>query len=53
MNGESKWLSSKEAKAYLKISDCKLMHLRTAGKLEYKKKGNAYFYKVSALDSED
>lgn len=40
------WLSSKDTKAYLKISDCKLMHLREEGALVYKKKGNAYYYKI-------
>ena len=42
---ENEWLSSKETKAKLKISDCKLMHLRTEGKLEFKKDKNAFFYK--------
>lgn len=38
------WLSSKETKGALKINDCELMHMRIAGKLMYKKKGNAFFY---------
>lgn len=41
-----KWLSSKEAKEYLKISDCELMHKRIAGKIKFKKVKNAYFYCV-------
>jgi hypothetical protein len=39
------WLSSKEIRTHLKISGCELMHLREKGKLEFKKMGNAYFYK--------
>lgn len=38
------WLSSKEAQKAMKIQSCELMHLRVAGKLTFKKKGNAYFY---------
>jgi len=38
------WLSSKEAKKVLKISDCQLMHLRLAGKLQFRKAGNRFFY---------
>lgn len=43
---DNKWLTSKEAKSLLKISDCKLMHLRLDGKIEYKKEGKAYFYNI-------
>lgn len=42
---EKKWLTSKETKSLLKISDCKLMHLRLEGKIEYKKEGRAFLYK--------
>jgi hypothetical protein len=38
------WLSSKEAKQALNISDCQLMHLRLAGKLQFRKAGNRFFY---------
>lgn len=41
---KEKHLTSKEAKTTLKVRDCELMHLRTAGKLKYIKKGNAYMY---------
>lgn len=40
------WCSSKEAKKALKISDCELMHMRLAGKLEFEKRGNAFFYLI-------
>ena len=40
------WQSSKEAKAKLKISDCKLMHLRIKGKIDFKKVGRAYYYSI-------
>lgn len=43
---DKKWLSSKETKSLLKISDCKLMHLRLEGKLEFKKVGKAFLYLV-------
>ena len=43
---EKNFLSSKEIMKKLKISSCKLMHLRTEGKLKYTKKGNSYFYKI-------
>ena len=43
------WLSSKEAIKELKISDCDLMHLRTAGKLEFRKEKNAFFYSVNDI----
>jgi len=41
---DKKWLTSKEAKSLLKISDCKLMHLRLGGKIEFKKVGRAFYY---------
>jgi hypothetical protein len=42
----NKWLTSKEIKSLLKISDCKLMHLRLEGKIEFKKEGRAFLYKI-------
>jgi len=52
-NFNKNWLSSKEIRAKLKISGCKLMHLREKGEIEFKKVGNAYFYKLpkSSLES--
>lgn len=44
----SKWLNSRDTKKALKISDCQLMHQRLAGKLKFKKVGNAYFYLISS-----
>jgi hypothetical protein len=43
-----KWLTSKETKSLLKISDCKLMHLRLEGKIEHKKEGKSFFYKINS-----
>ena len=40
------WLTSKETKSLLKISDCKLMHLRLEGKIEFKKEGRAFLYYI-------
>jgi hypothetical protein len=42
-----KWHTTKETKALLKISDCKLMHLRLERKIEYKKIGKAYMYSLT------
>jgi hypothetical protein len=42
----NKWLTSKEIKSLLKISDCKLMHLRLEGKIKFKKEGRAILYKI-------
>ena len=44
------YLGSKEAKAYLKISDCKLSHYRIQGKLKFIKKGNAFLYLKSSIN---
>lgn len=41
---QKRWLSSKEAKVVLKVSDCHLMHLRMQGALIFKKEGNRFFY---------
>ncbi len=43
---DKKWLTSKETKSLLKISDCKLMHLRLERKIEFKKEGRAYYYNI-------
>jgi hypothetical protein len=43
------WLSSKEAMKTAKIRSCDLMHYRTQGKLEFEKRGKAYFYSVKSL----
>lgn len=45
------WLSSKEMTARLHISDCELSHLRNTGKLEFMKRGNAFFYKSRCSES--
>ncbi len=43
-NKEVLWLTSKDAKVLLKITDCELMHIRLRGEIKFKKVGNAYFY---------
>lgn len=40
------YISSAEMKKLLKISDCELMHLRTAGKLQFQRSGNAFLYSL-------
>jgi uncharacterized protein YkvS len=44
MDEEKVYYSSKEAKTVLKVSDCKLMHLREVGKIIAVKKGRAFMY---------
>jgi len=40
------WVRSTEARKELKLSTCELAHLRETGKIESKKVGNAYYYKL-------
>lgn len=46
---DSKWVTSKEAIKFAKIKSCDLMHYRVQGKLEFEKRGNAYFYSKESL----
>lgn len=46
-NGKKSWISSKETRKILKITTCELMHMRHAGLISFRKKGNAYEYLVS------
>jgi hypothetical protein len=41
---DDNWLTSKDVKSLLKVTDCKLSHLRNDGHLEFRKKGNAFLY---------
>ena len=50
LNKKTQFLTSKEAKAVLKVQDCDLAHIRNAGKLQYTKKGNAYLYLKESVD---
>lgn len=47
---EEKYLSSKEAKAALKVQDCDLMHIRTSGRLKFIKRGNAFMYSLESIE---
>ena len=49
-NKPTQYLTSKEAKAALKVQDCDLAHIRNAGKLEFTKKGNAYLYSKESIE---
>ena len=44
-----KYSNSKDTMKQLNISSCKLMHLRTDGKLNYIKKGNSYLYSIADI----
>jgi hypothetical protein len=46
---EKEYISSKDAKAILKVQDCDLMHIRTSGKLKFVKKGNAFLYSKDSI----
>jgi len=50
MVNKDTWLSSKEAKKVLKVSDCHLSHLRNEGKLAFMKKGNAFLYSLQNIE---
>lgn len=50
MTNKKTWLSSKEAQKEAKIKSCDLMHHRIQGKLEFKKRGNAYFYSKKSIE---
>lgn len=50
MKEDKIWLSSKETQKTAKIKSCDLMHYRVEGKLQFKKKGNAYFYLKKSID---
>ena len=40
------WVQSEEARKLLKLSSCDLAHARSAGKIRYKKVGNAFLYLI-------
>jgi len=50
MSDTKEWLSSKEAQKKAKIKGCDLMHYRVQGKLEFEKRGNAYFYSKESVE---
>lgn len=45
-NENSVWMTSKEAKKHLKITNCELMHRRESSRIPFRKKGNAYEYLI-------
>jgi len=40
------WYRSQEACKKLRVTSCELSHLRTAGKLPFRKVGNAFLYRI-------
>lgn len=50
MKHEKKWLSSKETQKAANIKGCDLMHYRIQGKLEFEKRGNAFFYSEESIE---
>lgn len=47
---DENWISSKKVKLLTKIKGCDLMHYRTEGRLEFKKRGNAYLYSKNSVE---
>lgn len=47
---DENWISSKKVRALTKIKGCDLMHYRTEGRLEFKKRGNAYLYSKNSVE---
>lgn len=45
------WVSSQEAMKIAKIESCDLMHHRVAGKLEFEKRENAFFYDKKSIEN--
>ncbi len=43
---QGRWVRSDEARKLLKLSTCDLAHARKAGKIPFKKSGNAFLYRV-------
>ena len=50
MVNQKKWLSSKEVQKTANIKGCDLMHFRNQGKLDFEKRGNAYFYSKQSIE---
>ncbi len=50
---QGRWVRSDEARKLLKLSTCDLAHAREAGKIPFKKSGNAYLYRVDGTESAD
>ncbi len=50
---QGRWVRSDEARRVLKLSTCDLAHAREAGKIPFKKSGNAYLYRVDGMESAD
>ncbi|MGZ9899859.1 hypothetical protein [Shewanella gaetbuli] len=43
------YFNSKDTMKMLKVTSCELMHLRVTNKIQFYKRGNAYFYQVNSL----
>jgi DNA phosphorothioation-associated putative methyltransferase len=50
---QGRWVRSDEARKLLKLSTCDLAHAREAGKIPFKKSGNAYLYRIDGTESAD
>ncbi len=50
---QGRWVRSDEARKLLKLSTCDLAHAREAGRIPFKKSGNAYLYRIDGAESAD
>jgi hypothetical protein len=48
---QGRWVRSDQARKLLKLSTCDLAHAREAGKIPFKKSGNAFFYRIDGTES--
>lgn len=47
---EKHYISTKEVKTILQVRGCDVMHFRESGKLQFTKKGNAFWYLRSDVE---
>jgi phage terminase large subunit len=48
---DENWISSKDVLKVAEIKSCDLMHYRIQGKLEFKKRGNAFLYSKDSVEN--
>ena len=50
-NQDQIWLTSKVTQKLLRIEPCELMHIRSSGRLRFKKVGNSFMYAQEDVDA--
>ena len=51
-NQDQIWLTSKVTQKLLRIEPCELMHIRSSGRLRFKKVGNSFMYAQEDVDAQ-